>query len=252
MPTRRIVILMIPAIVLIIAAIYFFETDETVELQIPQNLGEKKGTVTDIDENTYETVKIGDQWWISENLKVSRYRNGDSIPHVTDIAEWAELTEGAWSYYENDTTYHDIYGKLYNWYAAVDPRGLCPEGWHVPSEDEWHALETFLGGRSTSQGLMKSIRTDPDPHPRWRKPNEEATNESGFSGLPGGYRRADGNFRQPWDGRVITEFVGSWWSSTEYDNMFAYFRDLGWVITEPDRDFHSEKPGGKSIRCMKY
>jgi len=252
MSSKRILIFAISAIVFIFAAVYLFKSNETPEPHIPQNLGEEKGTVTDIDGTTYETVKIGDQWWMAENLKVSRYRNGDSIPHVTDNAEWASLTAGAWSYYEYDSTYHNIYGKLYNWYAAVDPRGLCPEGWHVPTEDEWRILETFLGGRRTSQGLMKSTRTDPDPHPRWDKPNEGATNESGFSGLPGGYRRADGNFRQPWNDRVTTGFVGSWWSSTEYNNKFAYFRDLGWVITEPDRDFHSEKRGGKSIRCIKY
>lgn len=252
MSIKRILLITTITLIIIIIAIPFVKRTDTYEFKIPSDLGKETGTVTDIDGNVYKTVKIGDQWWMAENLMVSRYSNGDPILHVAGDAEWATLTTGAWSSYNNDTSYHNIYGKLYNWYAVNDPRGMCPEGWHVPSEDDWRMLEKYLGGRVAAQGLMKSTRTYPDSHPRWARPNESATNESGFSGLPGGYRNEDGNFLQPWNNNVTIGIVGSWWASTEYNKSLAYFRDLGWVITDTARNFYSDKRAGQSIRCLMY
>jgi len=155
-------------------------------LLCPTMNAQETGAVTDIEGNVYLTIKIGDQLWMAENLKVSRYRNGDNIPNVPDTSEWVNLTTGAWVYYNNDSSNDETYGKLYNWYAVDDNRGLCPTGWHVPSEEEWTTLTIFLIGRNVG-GTMKSTTG-------WNSPNTGATNESGFSGLPGGNRNSDGDF----------------------------------------------------------
>jgi uncharacterized protein (TIGR02145 family) len=170
-------------------------------------------TVTDIDGNTYNTVQIGTQVWMSENLKTSRYRNGGSIPYVLGNAAWAALTTGAWSNYVHDAANDPIYGKLYNWYTTLGDT-LCPTGWGVPTDAEWTILTTYLGGESVAGGKMKSIGTA-----YWSSPNTGATNESGFSVLPGGYRNSDGSF---YDVRGSAFF----WSATENDNSFAWYRFL--------------------------
>ena len=149
-------------------------------------------------------VKIGTQIWETKNLDVSTYRNGDIIPQITDTIAWKNLTTGAWCYYNNDSTQYAKYGKLYNWYAVNDPRGLVPIGWHVPNDDDWATLEINLGGYEIAGGKMKEVGTL-----NWLSPNTEATNESGFSGLPGGARlHNNGAF----DGGV--GYGGVWWSST--------------------------------------
>lgn len=133
------------------------------------------------DDKVYKIVKIGNQVWMAENLNTSHYLNGDSIPQVQDKAEWVALTTGAWCYYQNDAENGKTYGKLYNWYAVNDPRGLAPEGWHIPTDAEWIALIDYLGGTNVAGGKMKQIGTV-----HWISPNLGATNESGFSALPGG------------------------------------------------------------------
>jgi uncharacterized protein (TIGR02145 family) len=150
-------------------------------------------------------VTIGTQTWMNKNLQSPTYRNGDIIPEVQNQTTWDSLTTGAWCYYNNDPANGDIYGKLYNWYAVNDPRGLAPNGWHVPSRTEWTTLVSFLGGTSVAGGAMKSTGTT-----RWNSPNTGATNSSGFTGLPGGYKYWNNvdNFSQ------IT-LNGLWWSSTE-------------------------------------
>jgi len=179
-----------------------FESDTTINIPLVL-LAEY--LLTDIDDNEYQTVKIGDQWWMAENLKTTRYRNGDAIPANLDNAQWQNTTSDAYAVYphgdvdgiNSEEEMVDAYGKLYNWYAVDDERGLCPTGWHIPSDDEWKQLEMYLGMTredadnpgSISRGIdeggkMKSIRTEPDTHPRWDSPNEGVTNESGFSGLP--------------------------------------------------------------------
>jgi uncharacterized protein (TIGR02145 family) len=169
--------------------------------------GQETDTVIDIDGNIYQTVKIGNQLWMVENLRVSKYNNGDQIPKVTGNPEWGNLTTGAWAYYDNDESNDTVYGKLYIWHAVADAHGLCPEGWYILDTDEWKQIELYLempneeaedaGWRGEAQSIgekLKSTLTEPQPHPRWNSPNTTATNESGFSGLPGGYRDNLGEF----------------------------------------------------------
>jgi uncharacterized protein (TIGR02145 family) len=192
-------------------------------------------SVTDIDGNKYTFVQIGQQVWMDKNLEVETYRNGDVIPQVTDAKEWAALKTGAWCYHSNDKANGVIYGKLYNWYAVNDPRGLAPEGWHIPSNAEWTILSTFLGGASVAGGKMKSTGTS-----RWDSPNFGATNESGFAGLPGNTRYNNiGIFGD------LGSF-GFWWSAEE-----------GWYNVLESRNeqlrtaFADNKESGYSVRCLK-
>jgi len=192
--------------------------------------------VTDIDGNTYLPVTICNQTWTKSNLNVSHYRNGDVIPQVTDPTQWANLTTGAWCYYNNDPANGAIYGKMYNWYAVNDPRGLAPQGWHVPTDTEWNTLITCLGGNAVAGGKMKEVGTT-----YWSTPNLGATNSSRFTGLPGGQRNYFGNFE--------TIQIGSWWSSNEIGN-FAYQRSIFYDTTTVVRSGLG-KLTGISVRCVK-
>lgn len=176
-----------------------FKTD-TIPVIIPPLDPPKPDSVVDIDGNVYPVIKIANKHWISKNLDVTHYKNGDSIPQVQDAATWANLTTGAWCYYENQTANGTTYGKLYNWYAMNDPRGIAPEGWHVPTDDEWLAIIDSLGGSSVAGGKLKATTL-------WNSPNTGATNSSAFSGLPGGYRYYNGSFG-------YKGLFGNWWSST--------------------------------------
>lgn len=198
-------------------------------------VGNSFSQVTDKDGNTLHTVKIGNQEWTTGNLSVSHYRNGDAIPQVQDSKEWAKLTTGAWCYYEGDDNNNRIYGKLYNWYAVNDSRGLAPEGWHVSTDKEWTKLTDFLDGEKTAGEKLKSKEG-------WLE-NKLATNESGFSGLPGGMRDADGSFYD------INKF-GCYWTSTESSDIFAYYRFLIYNYTDVAR-FDGIKARGFSVRCVR-
>jgi uncharacterized protein (TIGR02145 family) len=213
---------------------------------IPSN----SGSVTDIDGNSYETVTIGSQVWMKENLKVSKYRNGDLISTNLDNSTWENTTTGAYSIYNNDATNNTNYGKLYNWYAVADPKGLCPVGWHVPSDGEWKTLEISLGmstidadltgGRGTAQnvgGKLKSTST------LWNTPNDGATNASGFSGLPGGTRSFNGVY-------VSIGIYGYWWSSTESSTTLAWTRYLDYPYGYSGRG-ESDRRDGFSVRCLR-
>ena len=184
------------------------------------------------------TIVIGTQQWMRENLDVLTYRNGDIIPQVTDPTAWAALTTGAWCYYNNDVANGAIYGKLYNWYAVNDPRGLAPTGWHVPTDDEWTTLSTTLGGDAVAGGKMKVAGTT-----RWTTPNTGATNESGFAGLPGGFRNFNGSFSS------VGSF-GYWWSSTEFNTTYAWYRYLLYNDGNISRGFNY-KFYGFSVRCLR-
>ena len=209
----------------------------------------KTGTVTDIDGNVYQTVQIGDQLWMAENLKVTHYRNGDEILNVTDAAEWQNLTAGAYCNYGNDDSNADTYGSLYNWYAVNDSRNIAPAGWHVPSDDEWKTLEMYLGmsqseadgtgRRGTDEGgKMKETGTT-----HWYSPNTGATNESGFSALPGGYRYYYGYFGG-------MGYYAGFWSSTEYDSDYAWSWSLDYGNSDVYR-YSLYKQGGFSVRCIR-
>ncbi|NDC72947.1 MAG: hypothetical protein EBZ62_05760, partial [Sphingobacteriia bacterium] len=175
-------------------------------------------TVTDVDNNTYNTVQIGTQCWTQSNLKVSKYRNGDNIPTGLSNSDWENTASGAYAIYNNDPVNDGLYGKLYNHYAVTDSRGLCPTGWHVPTDAEWTTLENQLGGSSVAGGSLKSTATQPTLG-GWLSPNTGATNSSGFTALPGGLRFSYGGF----SGMTGDGF---WWSSSVSSGSFAWYRYL--------------------------
>lgn len=194
-------------------------------------------------------VTIGTQIWSSTNLDVNTYRDGTPIPQVTDPTQWANLTTGAWCYYNNDPANGAIYGKLYNWYAVVgiydtaslnDPslrKQFAPTGWHVPSDSEWSTLTSFLGGESVAGGKMKETGTT-----HWN-PNIAATNESGFTGLPGGVRNSFG-----WFEGIFAN--GTWWSFSENDATNAWYRSIDRNYGNAVRSYSNKIPGF-SVRCIK-
>ena len=158
-------------------------------------------TVTDIDGNEYPVITIGEQEWFGKNLRVTHYRNGDTIENNPGHTYWQESTEGLWEHYDKDPAYAELYGKLYNWYATVDERGLCPEGWRAPTDDDWQQLVEYIDpdawGNNNSLGTkLKSCRQEGSPlgvdcdvteHPRWDSHGRRfGTDEYGFGALPGG------------------------------------------------------------------
>ncbi len=200
-------------------------------------------TVTDFDGNVYNTITIGTQVWMKENLKVTHHRNGNLIPQVTDSDEWSNLTTSAYCSYDNNPANVDIYGYLYNWYAvnfeSDGEKVLCPEGWHVPDKNEWTTLIEYLGGPEVAGGKMKETGTS-----HWVDPNTGATNESGFTALPGGYRyEPDGLF-------YLIEQAGYWWSSTANDMNNAWLAQVIFNNTHAPQHYY-HKRHGYSIRCVK-
>lgn len=201
--------------------------------------------VTDIDGNNYLTVKIGNQVWMAENLRTTRYRNGDSIYHMTGNVRWAQTGLGAWCNYENNPANDKIYGKLYNGPAIMDSRNIAPEGWHVPSADELWALNVYVSAHpGTSISLAKALAGNS----HWYMSSKENTpgydlktnNASGFNALPGGLRRMDGIF-----GYDSIEKEGYWWST---DNMVW---NLNYENTDVNLFFENYKGFGYSVRCIK-
>ncbi len=209
---------------------------------------EETGECVDYDGNSYETVQIGDQLWMAENLKVTHYNNGDEIPNITNMGDWASLSTGAYCDYDNNPTNSDTYGRLYNWYAVDDARGICPEGWHVPTDEEYQQLEIYLGmdpaeaddtgWRGTDEGgKMKETGTE-----HWNSPNTGATNESGFTGLPAGYRNANnGSYSH-------MGYNGYFWSSSEHNSTNAWYRLLYYHDSYVYR-YDTNKHFGFSVRC---
>ena len=188
------------------------------------------------DTGKFKTVVIGKQEWMAENLNVEQYRNGDKIPEVKDPSKWHNLKAGAWCYYENKTLNGKTYGKLYNWYAVNDPRGLAPEGWHIPTDEEWSQLSDYLGGVDIAGGKLKATTF-------WNPPNTGATNSSGFSAFPGGVRYDNGFFN------VIGK-AGSFWSASEDDIYDAWLRDLIYSNSGVLRNSFN-KAFGFSVRCVR-
>lgn len=193
----------------------------------------------DYDGNIYETVQIGDQLWMAENLKVTHFRDGTPITNASDGNAWSNLQSEAYCRYNNNASDEvDTYGILYNWYAATDAHNIAPVGWHVPTDDEWWTLTTYLSGYEVAGGKMKEIGTE-----HWNSPNTSATNQSGYSALPGGYRDLEGVFRE----------MGShayFWSATEngrsaYSRMLEY--NSAYVSTLSQADCRS----GRSLRLVR-
>jgi len=199
-------------------------------------------TVSDVDNNTYNTVQIGTQCWTKSNLKVSKYRNGDNIPTGLSNSAWGNTTSGAYAIYLNNPVNDGLYGKLYNHYAVTDGRGLCPTGWHVPSDAEWTTLENQLGGSSVAGGALKSTAMQPTPG-GWNSPNTGATNSSGFTALPGGLRDENGDFND-------MAFSGYWWSSSVSSGSLAWSRDLYFSDSSIGR-YGNGRTLGFSVRCCR-
>jgi uncharacterized protein (TIGR02145 family) len=197
--------------------------------------GKYKAEVKIIRSNS---VKIGNQVWMNENLNVDRFQNGDIIKEAKTAEEWINAgknKQAAWCHYDNDPANDQKYAKLYNWYAVNDPRGLAPAGWHVPSDSEWTALSTFLGGEEVAGKKMKSTSGWDD--------NGNGTNSSGFSGLPGGYRSYYGDFAN-------VGGSGHWWSASESYETAAWSRRLSYYYSDLNRSDYS-KDNGFSVRCVR-
>jgi len=190
----------------------------------------------DVDNNSYKTIKIGGQWWMVENLKTTKYNDRTAIPLVIDNTAWSILETPGYCCYNNDQeTYGNTYGTLYNWYV-VQTEKLCPDGWHVPSDAEWRILTTFLGGVYVAGGKMKETGTA-----HWNEPNTGATNESGFTGLPGGLRV---------NGFSRNGTQGFFWSSTEDSSADAFYRELSSSHFRVERDYDNKR-WGFSVRCVR-
>ncbi len=193
--------------------------------------------VNDIDGFMYHTVVIGNQTWLKENLKTTRYQDGTVIPLVSTLSVWMEATSGAYCSYENNNANVSLYGALYNWYAVTDVRKLCPEGWHVPTNDEWTTLTTFLGGLEIAGGKMKETGLE-----HWSSPNTGADNQSGFTGYGSGFRDLTGVYSS------LFEF-GYYWSSTEYSPTHGIGRKLFYDF--PSVSFSGNyKQTGSAVRCI--
>ena len=206
--------------------------------------------IKDIEGNLYKTITIGTQQWMAENLKVSKYSDGTTIPNITNITddtEWYKNATGAWAYYNNDAANNAKYGKLYNWYAVSKTsngnKNVCPTGWHVPTDTEWTVLTDYLGGESVAGGKLKEVGTT-----NWNSPNTSSTNTSLFTGLPGGYRHNSGSYN----------FIGSygnWWGSMECGTEegstdYAWGRNLYYNGGDADSDDGSKRDGF-SVRCLR-
>lgn len=198
------------------------------------------GTMTDQDGNVYKTVTIGTQTWMAENLRTTTYNDGTSIPNITDKDEWAVLTKGGYCNYNNATSTDTIatYGRLYNWYA-VNTGKLAPEGWHVPTDAEWSTLTDYLGGTSVAGGKLRETGTTHWP----RSNNTTATNETGFTALPGGGRYDFGRF-------LSFGIDGFWWSATENFAADAWYRHMSYKSSNIYSNW-IYKHNGFSVRCVK-
>ena len=199
-------------------------------------------TLTDYDGNTYQVIRIGSQVWMAENLRTSKYNDGADIPLVQDLSSWTNLNSAGYCWYENDPGYKNPYGALYNWYAVISNK-LCPENWHVPTDYEWTVLIDYLGGVDVAGGKMKEIGTT-----HWNSPNSEATNQSEFTGLPGGQRS---HLELGNNGFDLINTYGIYWTSTVSTNIDESYC---WHMYYNDGKVHRmqfRKRTGNSVRCIK-
>jgi uncharacterized protein (TIGR02145 family) len=195
--------------------------------------------VFDIEGHNYTTIILENgQEWMAENLKTTRFSNGDSIPHKVENMSWQNSLSAAYSYYNEETELQSIYGNIYNWYVTIDERNVCPDSWHVPTDNEWTDYSDLLGGNGVAGGKMKIEDTL-----IWKAPNTGATNESLFSGLPAGCRYDGGNFAN-------NEKYAFWWTSTQLDNQFGWYRSASYVSDNLVKNY-ATKETGYSIRCIK-
>jgi uncharacterized protein (TIGR02145 family) len=196
-------------------------------------IGTKKGAIDNLDPYEYKGVQV----WMAENLKTTKYNDFTLIPNVSDLSEWLKLTSPAFCWYNNEIGYKNVYGALYNWYAASNAK-LCPMGWHVPTDFEWTTLTNYLGGETVAGGKLKETG-----FVHFYSPNVGANNESGFTALPGGYKDASGG----WGGM---RYFGHWWSSSDYSSSQAWQRYLDQGSTTVWR-YAYYLQYGFSVRCLK-
>ncbi|MCK9423512.1 MAG: hypothetical protein M0Q38_13030 [Bacteroidales bacterium] len=229
---------------IIILSSYFLLGISSLKGQTPDS-----GTVTDIDGNAYHTVVIGNFEWMAENLKTTSWNNNTKIPNIIDSIAWIGLTIGAYCWYNNDESNAKTYGALYNWYAVNTGR-LCPEGWRVPSDEEWKLLEGYV---DTQYGRCDTIWDDSggrgnDAGQRLKKSSGWSSggigkDDFGFSALPGGERCSNGRF-------FLEGRSGFWWSSTGYDESGAWYRNMIYSLDDIFRLIHP-KWMGFSVRCLR-
>ena len=194
--------------------------------------------VKDIDGNVYHTVTIGTQTWMIENLKTTKYSNGDAIPQIVKNKDWSSLKTGGFCFYENNAANAETFGFLYNWNAVNDVRKLAPTGWHVATDSEWAVLTDFLNGPGAAGGKLKEAGTT-----HWKEPNVGGTNESGFSAFPGGYRNKKGEFADAGN-------RGLWWSTSVNQTPNTWSRSLHYLFNYVSRS-SAEIQWGLSVRCVK-
>ncbi len=200
------------------------------------------GQMIDQDGNSYKTIEIGPQTWMAENLRTTKYRNGFPIANITENQPWITATIGAYCKYDliKNIDTIDLYGKLYNWFAISDSRNIAPEGWHVPTDNEFNDLITFLGGSDMAGGKMKESGIL-----NWLAPNNDASNSSGFTALPSGSRG-------DWDGSF--NFIGEnsfFWSNTQYDSYTAWCYSLSFNDANFKGSYGWNKHSGASVRLVK-
>lgn len=206
--------------------------------------------LTDLDGNHYRTVKIGDKCWMADNLRTTSFSDGTIISNYPVEADWRTTSTAAWVYYGNQSSNDDDYGKIYNWFAVTDSRGICPAGWNVPGDDDWKSMEQAIGmanddadgtgwrgNKENVGGKLKTTGTE-----FWETPNEGASNESGFSGMPSGLRYPDGRF-------VSLGRSAFYWTSTWHSISEAYGRAIVFSRGEVSRGIY-RKDFGFSVRCI--
>ncbi|HRZ42040.1 MAG TPA: FISUMP domain-containing protein [Bacteroidales bacterium] len=195
-------------------------------------------SLADADGNVYNTVQIGNQVWMSENLRTTKYTNGTPVEHVTDDNAWYANSTGAYTWYNNDPSQKEIYGALYKWHAVSNPAGLCPHGWHVPANAEWNELITFLGGETEAGSKLKESGNS-----HWFNQNTDATNTSGFTALPGGSRSEYGIFANQ-------GYYGYFWTSTTYNMGNAWGVSLS-AYDGIATTLYANIGFGYSVRCIR-
>ena len=218
---------------LALSIVYVLTIIATVKTATAQN----STTVTDQEGNIYKVVKIGNQTWMAENLKATKFNDGTAIPLAYDKNTWNTSMTPAFCWYDNDTVYKNRYGALYNGYA-VNTNKLCPSGWHVSTDAEWTTLTNYLGGKNTAGGKLKETGTT-----SWKDPNFGATNEGGFTALPGGTRFSNGLF-------FTKGTAGYWWTFNGSNAMNGWYWNVDFSNGAVNRYFH-DSTNGFSVRCVK-
>ena len=221
---------------------HYFMTLDVDTSKIAFNPDLTYGEISDIEGNVYKTIQIGDQTWMAQNLAVTKYNDGKEIPLIIANSEWSDtLVADAYSWYGNVET---KYGALYNWYA-VNSEKLCPAGWRVPSDEDWTTLTNHLGGAEVAGGKLKEANLEEEGSIHWTIPNVGASNSSGFTALPGGYRYYSGGYN-------TIKRHGYWWTSTSNpSNTGIIGRSLYFGYAEIDRPTNLDKRTGASVRCIK-